>query len=239
MISDIKLRLNSAITYGYIGTNTYSTFSGTFSLADDTDGGESTSITITSNTYGSEYDIILTGDGTSSVNELLPLGYTVEGDGTQIPALSEELNITGGSTENDEFNSVITSCITIAKNKYIIPCIGNTRYAEIVAKQESEYTYNEENIYLAFIYFSIECFLNLIANKEQQTKPTENTSKSKGGVSESTSGRIGKYNAAGYYNFEGLKALKIAGYIRSNTISRDGMESQWRRVPEVEWNGYL
>lgn len=77
--------------------DTYATFSGLFNLAN---GDRSTPVTIKANVVGPDSNTYITGNGTSDLDTLvgaLTENYTIEGDGSQIPASEVVLVIKGGT----------------------------------------------------------------------------------------------------------------------------------------------
>ncbi len=131
-----------------------------------------------------------------------------------------------------EYNTAICNAINAAKLKYLLPCLDVDSYNEIAALDKTGLSTEQECIYWAEVCFSTAIFLQEIANKEQQQRAAESDSQSLKGKSKSSSGRIGKYGAGGFWFQEGLKYLKLAGYVPSHTISRDGIEVSWRILNE-------
>lgn len=69
-------------------------------------GGDSTAVTITADVIGNTWNTTLFGDGIKTLTELVPAGYTITGDGSQIPALGYGFNITGGTSYTLQFADI-------------------------------------------------------------------------------------------------------------------------------------
>jgi hypothetical protein len=151
---------------------------------------------------------------------------------TLITDMESLLNDIGvyGFEDSDGMEYALNEALNVAKLKYLYPSIGETYITNLLLKTKASLTSYELYIYYAFLYFGINVFLDSIGNKEQQIKPAESSSKSKKNVSSSASGRIGKYDAAGKYLNEAYKMLSNAGYVKSQTISRNGIETVWRTI---------
>ena len=135
-----------------------------------------------------------------------------------------------GFTTEELFTTAIENSIHLANVKYLIPCLGQNYMTSFLNKDKDTLNEHDLLIYWAWVFFSISIFLEEIGNKEEQIQTAQSNSRSRGGVSKSSSGRIGKYSAASKNERWGYKMLSNAGYVRSQTISRVGIETIWRSI---------
>ena len=77
----------------------YASFKGVFTLSSGT---ISDAVIITSNAVGSAYNKKVTGDSTKTLTTLVGGGYTIIGDGTQVPKTGEVIAISGGISKADD-----------------------------------------------------------------------------------------------------------------------------------------
>lgn len=122
--------------------------------ADETTG-YSTFVTIIADTTGDK-DTKITGDGSDDLDTLVAAeveNYTVLGDGTQIPALDEEINIdTGGAGVGD----------TIQLTAFVDPYEADDKTVEWTSSDESVATVDDEGL------------VTLVANGSAQITATTN-----------------------------------------------------------------
>lgn len=142
-----------------------------------------------------------------------------------------------GYETEDALSVALTRATEDARIQYMYPAIGDGRYQVIAAKDKQGLSKIEERIYWADVYFSLGMFLLECSGKEAGLRKAETTSGSNKFGSGSSSGRIGKEKAGGDAIDRATYFLMQAGYVKSTTVSAQGIATEWRQI--TEWDNVI
>jgi len=139
-----------------------------------------------------------------------------------------------GVSTSGALDTMITTAIEDAYLKYLYPALGSY-YDDIAVKDKVNLSTSETYIYKAEIFFSAGILLVNTSNTESQKRNTGNQSQAVKGQSKSGSGRIGKEKAGGDFINKGFEMMKLAGYVRSASIDKDGLFEEWVNLSNTNY----